>query len=211
METWKPIEGYESSYEVSDLGRVRSLDRFTPTWNGQVFKKGVIKTLKEDKDGYYKVWLSKESKKTSYFVHRLVAKAFIPNSEGLPVVNHIDGNKKNNVPENLEWCTVSYNTAHAFRVGLRQPSDGGTSKSVVKLDPVTEEVIETYRSLSEAAQSNGSTAQAVSYAANGKTMISNGYKWAFVGEGVTTIRRRSRSRVRHVVEAPGRDDAQDIV
>lgn len=179
MENWKPIEGYEDSYEVSDLGRVRSIDRFTPTWSGRVFKKGVIKTLKEDKDGYYKVWLSKSSKKKPFFVHRLVAKAFIDNVEELPVVNHIDGDKKNNVPENLEWCTRSDNDKHAFKLGLRRASDGGTSKRVAKIDPNTDEILEIYPSLSEAARKNDITIQMISYCAKGISKTGKGFKWAF--------------------------------
>jgi hypothetical protein len=187
MEIWKPIEGYEDSYEISNLGRVRSVDRFTPTWNGQVFKKGVIKTPKEDKDGYYKVWLSKESKKRPFFVHRLVAKAFIPNPHDFPIVNHIDGDKKNNVPSNLEWCTRSHNDKHAFQHGLRVPSDGGTSKPVAKIDPNSEAIIEIYRSISEAARKNDVTTSMIWSAANGKSRTAKGFKWAFVSEGVTTI------------------------
>lgn len=188
MEIWKPIKNYEDSYEVSDFGRIRSMDRYTHTWNGQVFKKGVIKTLKEDKDGYFKVWLSKESKKKPFFVHRLVAEAFIVNAEKLPIVNHMDGNKKNNHVDNLEWCTRSHNDKHAFEHGLRKATDGGTSKRVAKIDPDTNEILAIYESMSAAARVNDITVQSISYCANGKQEIAKGFKWAFVDEGVTTRR-----------------------
>lgn len=188
MEMWKPIKNYEDSYEVSNLGRVRSNDRYTPTWNGEVFKKGVVKTLKEDKDGYYKVWLSKNSKKKPFFVHRLVAQAFIDNFDDLPVVNHIDGDKKNNVVTNLEWCTRSYNDKHAFKLGLRSPSCGGTSKRVLRMNP-NNGSIKIYDSLSAAARDLNVTPQNISYCANGLQEMANGFYWVFIDEGVTTIRK----------------------
>lgn len=189
MEIWKPIKGYEDSYEVSNRGRVKSKDRDTPTWNGQVFKKGVIKTLKEDKDGYFKVWLSKDSKKKPFFVHRLVAEAFIENPNNLPVVNHKDGDKQNNYVENLEWCTRSQNDKHAFKLGLRKTTDGGTSKRVAKIDPQTNKILAIYDSMSAAARVNDITVQSISYCANGKQEVAKGFKWAFVDEGVTTRRK----------------------
>ena len=188
MEIWKPIKNYEESYEVSNQGRVRSKDRYTPTWNGQVLKKGVIKTLKVDKDGYYKVWLSKDSKKKPFFVHRLVANAFIPNDEDLPIVNHMDGNKKNNVPDNLEWCTRSHNDKHAFKLGLRKATSGGTNKRVLRMSP-KDGSIKMYESMSAAARDNGITVQNISYCANGHQSKANGFYWVFINEGVTTIRK----------------------
>lgn len=188
MEKWIPIKDYEDSYEVSNLGRVRSKDRYTPTWNGQVFKKGVVKTLQEDKDGYFKVWLSKDSKKKPFFVHRLVAGAFISNEADLPIVNHIDGNKQNNLPANLEWCTRSDNDKHAFKLGLRKVTDGGTSKRVLRMNP-EDGSVKIYESMSAASRANGITVQNISYCANGLQPKANGFYWVFIDEGVTTIRK----------------------
>jgi hypothetical protein len=182
-----PIDGYEDSYEVSDGGDVRSKDRYRTFGRSRVLKRCVIKTLKEDRDGYFKVWLSKGSKKTPFFVHRLVATMFLPNPSGLPVVNHIDGNKQNNSITNLEWCTISDNTKHAFRIGLRQPGDGGMSKPVYSIDPFTNAVVKRYPSLSEAGRELGTSVENISMAANGVTKTAKGLKWAFVSEGVTTI------------------------
>lgn len=188
MEVWKPIRNYEESYEVSNLGRVRSKDRYTPTWNGRVFKKGVLKTLKEDKDGYFKVWLSKNSKKKPFFVHRLVAEAFIDNPDNLPVVNHIDGDKKNNRVENLEWCTRSQNDKHAFKLGIRKPTDGGTSKRVLRMSP-KDGSVKIYESISAAARDLGVSVQSISMCANGHTKTANGFHWVLIDKGVTTIRK----------------------
>jgi hypothetical protein len=102
-EKWKAIKGYEGLYEVSDLGRVRSLKRATTS--GKVLK-GV-----PDKDGYIYVSLSKNNIKRRYSVHRLVAAAFIQNDNPQKtVINHRNEDKQDNRAENLEWCTVKYNT-----------------------------------------------------------------------------------------------------
>ena len=162
---WKPIKGYEGLYEVSDKGQVRN-------------SKGQLKTLKKDKDGYYKVCLSKNSKKRPYFVHRLVAEAFIHNKDNKPVVNHIDGNKTNNRVANLEWVTRSENDKHAFRLGLRKPTCGGTSKKVKQYD-LNGNFIREYNSLSHASRETGFTVQNISYCANGKQAQANGYVWKF--------------------------------
>jgi hypothetical protein len=188
-EEWRPVVGYEDSYEVSNFGEVMGIDRWVPSIHGERFKKGVVKNKKTDKDGYFRVYLSKSSKKKQYMVHRIVAQAFIENSINHPVVNHIDGNKQNNTEENLEWCTRSHNDLHAFRLGLRVPTDGGTSKAVYKLDKETMAILGKYPSLTEAGRQTGLTTQAISMAVTGKTKQSGGYKWALVDEGVTTIRK----------------------
>lgn len=109
MEQWKAIKDYENLYEVSSLGNVRSVDRYVKTKNGSRFIRGKEMAKIEDKDGYLKVCLCKNSVKKSYMIHRLVANAFLDNPFNYPSINHIDENKKNNSTENLEFCTVKYN------------------------------------------------------------------------------------------------------
>ena len=114
-EIWKSIEGYEGLYEVSNLGRVRSLDKYTlykpSLYKGKfrTLRKGRILTPKISSTGYLEVSLCKNLKQLSYRVHRLVAKAFIPNPNNYPVINHINEVKTDNRVENLEWCTTKYN------------------------------------------------------------------------------------------------------
>lgn len=105
-ELWKDIKGYEGCYQVSNLGRIKSLDRMTNNQYGEYFMKGRIlkNSIIKDK-GYCRVSLNNGNGKISKRVHRLVAEAFIPNPENKLEVNHKDGNKLNNCVSNLEWCT----------------------------------------------------------------------------------------------------------
>ena len=114
VETWKPVKGYEGHYEVSSFGRVKSLARMRKSARGGFapLRERIMK-LKTSKAGYFVVHLMDHGKMTWPSVHRLVAEAFIPNSENKPTVNHIDANKKNNNVCNLEWATQSEQMVHA--------------------------------------------------------------------------------------------------
>lgn len=114
-EVWKPIRGYVGYYEVSNFGRVRSLDRWITYKDGRkIFYKSVILQPAIATNGYYTVVLRKNNKSHTKTVHRLVAEAFIPNPQNLPEVNHKDFNKLNNFIGNLEW--VSHKTNNTFGV-----------------------------------------------------------------------------------------------
>ncbi len=118
-EVWKPIQNFEGYYEVSSLGRVRSLDRRVKGKNNsKIFKKGKILIAQKGGSGYLKVTLSVNGKLTGKEIHRLVAKAFLPNPENKPEVNHKTGDKTCNTVETLEWCTALENTNHAIKLGL---------------------------------------------------------------------------------------------
>lgn len=115
MEEWRPIPGYEGSYEVSNTGLVRSVDKIVKSrWGCMRTIKGHIKKQCLARNGYLCVSLYDRDKFSYSTVHRLVAMVFIPNPNNLPVVNHIDGNKLNNNASNLEWCSYQYNTIHAY-------------------------------------------------------------------------------------------------
>jgi len=103
-EIWKSIKGYENLYWISSFGNVRSVRKY----------------LKHEvRRGYHRVDLCKNGKTKKWFVHRLVAFAFIPNPKLKPFINHIDGNKSNNKIPNLEWVTNLENIRHAIKLGLR--------------------------------------------------------------------------------------------
>lgn len=116
-EIWKDIPDFEGLYQVSNLGNVKTLDKYVGTGikhNSKVKRKE--KLLKQyNKRGYLQVSLSKNHKRYYFSVHRLVAQAFIPNPDNLLQVNHKDENPMNNCIENLEWCTAKYNCNYGTR------------------------------------------------------------------------------------------------
>lgn len=118
-EVWAPVVGYEGLYEVSDIGNVRSVDRVTRDgrfWSGRLLGKH------PSGKGYLGAVLSVDGVYYREYIHRLVAKAFIPNPQDKPEVNHIDGNKHNNTVSNLEWVTKSENGKHNYAaLGMKHP------------------------------------------------------------------------------------------
>lgn len=108
QELFRDIEGYEGLYQISNLGNVRSFKA--------VSKGGNLKPVY--RKGYLTVTLRKNGVSKIHSIHRLIATAFIPNPDNLPVINHIDGNRGNNDISNLEWCTQLENMRHAFKTGL---------------------------------------------------------------------------------------------
>lgn len=138
-EIWKDIKGYEGYYQVSNYGRVRSLDRtVVDSWCTRNLKGKILKQTKHNgKQKYYYVSLSKDNQIKKVFVHRLVARAFISNMKIKPQVNHKDGNPFNNKVENLEWVTNAENTQHAYDTKLNKKNQlpisfNGQTKSLRK-------------------------------------------------------------------------------
>lgn len=108
-EIWKDIPEYENFYQISSLGRVKSLER--NVWNGKVYcvhRERILKPMKNS-DGYLQVVLFKGGIRKSFKIHRLVCNAFLPNPYNLPEVNHINEDKTDNRLENLEFCDHIYN------------------------------------------------------------------------------------------------------
>lgn len=120
-EIWKDIKGYEGLYQVSNLGRVKSLDIVDRL--GRKHKSN-IKYQNDNGNGYLIVNLKHNGKQKNHLVHRLVAEAFIENPENKKEVNHIDGDKLNNRVDNLEWVSRSENLKHAFKLGLNKNLKG---------------------------------------------------------------------------------------
>lgn len=114
-EIWKDIDGYEGKYQVSNLGRVKSLQR----WSGTKFynREYILNNYVNKKNGYVYVYLTKNNKSKNIRLHRLVAQAFIPNPNNYLYINHKDCDRTNNNVENLEWCTASYNVKYSFTNG----------------------------------------------------------------------------------------------
>lgn len=114
MNEYKDVVGYEGLYTVSNTGLVFSSPKGTSNPRGKHM------SISNDHNGYPRVVLRKNGKKYNHSVHRLVAETWIPNTDCLPQVNHINGDKNDNRVENLEWCTASYNSHHREKLGLRR-------------------------------------------------------------------------------------------
>lgn len=151
-EIWKPINGYEERYEVSNLGNVASL-KYARGSNRRI--------LKQSKNtwGYSQVTLSKNKAKKNVAVHRLVAEAFVDNPKALPQVNHKDENKNNNRADNLEWCDSSYN----INYGERTVRVSNTLKRPV-IATLPDGTEEHYASVQDAAAALGVSHSAISNA-----------------------------------------------
>lgn len=157
QEKWLPVHGYEDKFEVSNFGRMRSVQRvvdFGP--NKRTVTPRILRQL-ADRDGYRIVQNIK--------VHRAVAVAFIPNPENKPQVNHIDGDKANNRVDNLEWVTQSENMRHASETGLFK------HVSVIRDDGVM------YHTVTEAAKENHVSVSCVSAVIHGYQETAGGHKF----------------------------------
>ena len=108
-EIWKDVVGYEGLYQISNIGRLRTVTRPIHYSRGIRIKKGFVKKNLLSTTGYYTTYLVKDGKRHVKQIHRLVAEAFIPNPKNYPIINHKDENPLNNCVDNLEWCTQYYN------------------------------------------------------------------------------------------------------
>ena len=160
-EIWCPIKGYESLYEVSDQGRVRSLK----------FGKERILKPGRNPEGYLVVCLCKNGEIKQCLVHRLVAQTFIPNPDNLPQVNHKDEDKENNSVQNLEWCTNKYNSNYGTR-------NDRCSKPVLQFTKDGEFVKE-WKSTNDIQRNLGYFHNNISNCCNGKCKSAYCYIWKF--------------------------------
>lgn len=123
-EVWLQIPGWEGTYMVSSFARIKSMDRSVNHWRGG---KMIIlgKVLRQFiRKGYLSVNFSNGAERFSKPVHQIVSNIFVPNPNGHPIANHEDGDKLNNLPDNFKWGTISYNTQHAFDIGLSKKRFG---------------------------------------------------------------------------------------
>ena len=166
-EIWKDIEGYEGLYQVSNLGRVKSLNYH------RTGKEGILEGYGND---YLQVNLCKDGNREQPLVHVLVATAFIENPDNLPEVNHKDENKYNNCMDNLEWCSHSYNNTYndkAKKVGKK------LSKSVIGINKISGLILE-FPSTCEASRQTGIDQGNITKCCKGKRYKSaGGYIWHY--------------------------------
>lgn len=204
---WKSIDGYEGYYEVSDDGRVRSLDRYVDSFGGRKRKlKGKTMKLTIAANGYYVVNLRRDRTSKVCCVHVLVANAFIENKESLPTVNHKDGNKLNNRVSNLEWVSYGDNNIHALSHELRKPR----GVSVIQFN-MNNEYIAEYRSVTEAYRETGISRESISQCVNNYTHSAGGYLWKKNSKGLTTISQESTQEISTCGSASHPELDEDIV
>ena len=177
IELWKDVKDYEGLYQVSTLGRVRSIDKYVNAKIrniDKVLKRGKILKPVYNKGGYLKVDLYKNGKGTGFLVHRLVAEAFISNPDNLPLINHKDEVKDNNYPYNLEWCTDDYNRHYGTAI---KRSVEKRSKKVYQYD-LEGNLIKEWDSTREAGR-NGYEAKNISACCLGKRKTHKGFIWSY--------------------------------
>lgn len=184
-EIWKSIEGYEGQYIVSNIGNVRSVDRYVNTYHGPRVCLGQALKTYLGRDGYLRVALSKNMKHRRILVHRLVAKAFITNPQNKPQVNHKDGIKTNNQTWNLEWVTPSENQLHSVRVlkhkPYKIPKMFGEEhwKTKVVLQITDGKIISEFFGSKEAQRKTGINDRSISACCRGERCTAGGYKWKY--------------------------------
>lgn len=179
-EYWKDVVGYEGLYQVSNLGNVRSIDRWELSRSKYRFRQGCLLKKYMNRYGYYVVNLYKNANGTPTPIHRIVAMAFLPNPFNLPCVNHKDENKTNNAVINLEWCTYKYNCNYG--TGIQRCAmarvNGKMSKKVLQYN-TDGTLVKEWVSLSEVQRSLGYAKQNVSASCKGTNKTAYGYIWRY--------------------------------
>lgn len=188
MEIWKDVIGLGEFYQVSNLGRVRSKDRIVMGGNGPRLHRGKELIPQPNSKGYFRVNLTDANgNKKFYFIHRMVAAAFVENPSGKPHVNHLDCNPKNNKADNLEWVTHQENMLYAKNLGRMVKTGSWLANyrkaiecqrmPVVGINTKTGESIY-FPSMQEAGRS-GFVAGSICHCCKGKRYTHHGYTWKY--------------------------------
>lgn len=175
-EIWRDIKGYEGLYQVSNLGKVKSLEKIQIFPNGgKVVREEKILKTNKTYNGYLNVRLYKNKKVKGFGVHRLVAQEFIDNPKNLPQVNHINCNKTDNKINNLEWCDASYNQNHAIKSGRVKVH------KVIQYD-LNKNFIKEWDSIKEIAKYYNKSYSSIISCCLGETKTSNNFIWRYKEE-----------------------------
>lgn len=188
-EIWKSHPDI-SGIEVSTLGRVRTLDRVVSSERGKQFVKGRVLKQFNNGRGYLRVHFRINGKQMNKFVHRLVTQTFIPNHNGLPMVNHKDGNRANNHIDNLEWCTASYNSKYREEFGK------ALSNPVYAINLSTLEVLQ-FSSQHEASRTIGVSQGNISNVIKGRHKYTHGYWFATADDNAVNL---TKQKLREIGE-----------
>lgn len=174
IEIWKPVVGYEKFYEVSSLGRVRSLDRYDSRGHR---RSGCIRKLIMEKNGYLRIAL----KDKKHFVHRLVAEAFIPNTENKLYIDHINTIRSDNRVENLRWVTIKENNNNPLTLKKHRNASLGNKnprhRKVLQYDKYGK-FIRKWETITEAETALKITHK-IHFVCQGKGKTCGGYIWKY--------------------------------
>lgn len=172
-EIWKDVVGYEGYYQVSNLGRVKSLSRHCIVGWADFMSKEKILKQSVNNGGYKYVWLHKDGYKKIFKIHRLVAIAFLENPHNYRCINHKDENRQNNVVDNLEWCNHSYNNSYGSRGDKFRKAVG----KVVLQYTLDGEFVKEWICMREAQRGTG--IRGIDMVCNGKRKTAGGYIWKY--------------------------------
>jgi hypothetical protein len=180
-EIWKDVVGYEGYYQVSNLGRVKSLPRVNSKYPETILKQWYIRK------GYLQCQLSINNIRKAFYVHRLVAIAFIENPNNLPFINHKDEIKSNNVVYNLEWCTNIYNVNYGTgRIRARASLISKSRARPLLQFSIDGKFIRQFKSLKEASLC-GFPKSSISRCCNGLYPSAVGFKWQYKFNSLESI------------------------
>lgn len=175
IEEWKDIVGYEGLYQVSNLGRIKSLGRYVNNNGGLEYREGKIMKSAKNNNDYLFIGLWKDGIRKNHTIHRLVAQAFIDNPNNFPEINHKDEDKTNNRVENLEWCNSKYNCNY-----------GTHNERMVKshLKPILQfskdgEFIRRWESGTQVKRELGFNQSNITKCLKGKKKTCGGYVWGY--------------------------------
>lgn len=194
IEIWKDIQGYEGLYQVSSLGRIKSLNRYKQAKNDSISSfKERIKKLQLSYKGYLMVTLSRNKERKTFFVHRLVALAFLPNTENKPHIDHIDTNKQNNNVNNLRWVTPAENNNNSltkeklknFRDKMKS-GDYSRSKIVLQYS-LSGDFIKEWTNITTIHKEMNYNPSCISECCNNKQKTAYGFLWKFKDKTIKTV------------------------
>ena len=190
-EIWKDIIGYENLYQISSLGRVKSLGNGGSNASKErILKYGNVR-------GYHKVTLCKQGKQKHFFVHRLVAMTFLPNPDNLSEVNHRDEQKTNNCISNLEWVTHKENSNYGTRnerIGklhsIIKIGNQYANKPIVQYD-LNYKIIGIWESIKQASEILGINNSNITQCLKGKYKTAKGYKWKYLQDFLIELEKKA--------------------